>query len=105
MDIQQLEKALSSLGYPVTFHHFDRPQELPFLVWMENNSSNVNSDLHIYRPVDSYQFDFYYSSWLQRKKLEADLTKIGYPWQRTETDSWIDSEKMYRSGYEIGDGL
>lgn len=105
MNIQTLQRVLESSGYPATFHHFDRPIKLPFLVWHEGESQNVNADLQILRPIDTYTFDFYYTSWKQRKQLEEHLTNCKLPWQRVETDTWISSERMYRSGYEIGEGI
>lgn len=105
MNVQQLKVILESFDCPVTFHHFDRPVEPPFLVWHEESSQNVNADLQILRPVDTFTFDFYYTGWKQRKRLEEHLTRCLVPWQRSETDTWIASEKMFRSGYEIGEGL
>lgn len=101
MTIHDLQNIIESFGYPVTFHHFNHPVSPPFLIWNEDNSQNVNADLTILRPIDPYALDFYYETWKERKSLEALLTKSTVPWQRVETDTWIDAEKIYRSSYEI----
>ena len=69
MQATDLQALLKDCPYPITWHHFQSEQQLPFAVWKEDESENVTSDLSMLRLRDMFTIDFYYQSWNQKKVL------------------------------------
>ena len=101
MQAIDLQALLKNCPYPITWHHFQSEQQLPFAVWKEDESDNITSDLSMLRLRDTFTIDFYYESWSQKKAFEEYLTSLPLLWQRNTSDLWISSEQMYLSSYSI----
>lgn len=101
MQASDLQVLLKTCPYPITWHHFQSEQQLPFAVWKEEESENVTSDFSIFRLRDVFTINFYYESWSQKKIFEEYLSSLPLIWQRITSDVWISSEHMYLSSYSI----
>ncbi len=101
MQATDLQALLKNCPYPITWHHFQSEQQLPFAVWKEEESENITSDFAILRLRDVITIDFYYEKWQQKKTFEEYLTSLPLLWERMTSDIWISSEQMYLSSYFI----
>ncbi len=101
MQATDLQAILKNCPYPITWHHFQSEQQLPFAIWKEDESENITSDLSMLRLRDVFTIDFYYESWNQKKSFEEYLSSLPLLWQRNTSDVWISSENMYLSSYSI----
>ena len=101
MQAIDLQALLKNCPYPITWHHFQNEQRLPFAIWKEEESDNITSDLSMLRLRDVFTIDFYYESWNQKKAFEEYLSSLPLLWQRNTSDLWISSEQMYLSSYSI----
>ncbi len=101
MRATDLQALLKDCPYPITRHHFQSEQQLPFAVWKEDESENITSDLSMFRLRDTFTIDFYHESWSQKKAFEEYLTSLPLLWQRNTSDLWISLEQMYLSSYSI----
>ena len=101
MQAIDLQALLKNCPYPITWHHFQNEQRLPFAIWKEEESDNITSDLSMLRLRDVFTIDFYYESWNQKKAFEEYLSSLPLLWQRNTSAVWISSEAMYLSSYSI----
>lgn len=97
----ELYSALIRTGFPVTYHHFSKPQIPPFIVFIWTSSDDFMADDINYQSISNYQVELYTTSKDQtsEKKLEDILKENKLPYTKLEV--WIDSEKLYQIVYVI----
>ena len=102
MELSELKTALDATGYPVAYHHFEEAQELPFIVYLESETSNFLADNTVYEKVRNIEVELYTDKkdLAAEAAIEAVFKANELPWQAAEF--WIESEKLYQRIYEIG---
>lgn len=100
--LSDLLTILSTLNISVAYHHFNVATELPYVVYYETGSDNVFADNKVLKKVSNVDIELYteYKDVTLEEKLEKALNDNEIPWQKI-TESYIDSEKMFESVYQI----
>lgn len=98
----ELGTTLHTAGLKAAYHHFNKKQKLPFVVYGQDGRDDFYADdLHYVQIVDGY-VELYADTKQPdlEEKIETALTaqKIPYSW---EIETWIDSEKVYMVRWAI----
>lgn len=101
MKPDDLYQLLRLTGYPVTFHHFDQPPPLPYLVYLTPYTVNWYADNSVYVKGSHWQVELYTEkkNIAVERKVEDELT--AFCWEKTQ--DYIPEEKLYRTMYEFED--
>lgn len=59
MNLTDLAKNLQATGYPVAYSHFDRPQQAPFVVYLEDDEDAMKADNTNYHTVMQARIELY----------------------------------------------
>jgi len=103
MTLTELYTLLKSTGYPVAYSHFNgSPPSIPFITYLEADSTNFFADNRTYKQVKGIQVELY----TNKKDLTAEATietlldqhELAY-----ETDEiYIESEQLFKKIYFLG---
>lgn len=99
--MDELLEALKTLDLPLAYNHFAEGEvpELPWICYWTPRSNNMFADDRVYLRVDRVFVELYTA----RKDLETEARMetalAGYTWDKSE--SYIDTEDMYQTTYEI----
>ena len=103
MTLTELVQILKATGYPVAYSHFNgTPPSIPFITYLEFESSNFHADNKTYQRIRNINIELY----TDKKDLQAEATlealldENDLPYQTTET--YIESEQLFQKVYEIG---
>lgn len=101
MTYQELEQLLAPLGVPFTFHHWEKPPQMPYGVYFDDRSRNFAADGAVYFSANHFNIELYVR---QRDpelegRLEDILTGAGLYWEKDAV--WIDAIRAYQIAYEI----
>ncbi|OCS82278.1 hypothetical protein [Caryophanon tenue] len=106
MTLIELVKALNALGYPLAYSHFktsdDTPAPtIPFIVYYEEDSTNVAADNKVHKKIKNYSIDLY----TEKKELQVeqkieDLLDSHSIYYDT-SDFYIDKEQLFQRSYQI----
>jgi NADPH-dependent ferric siderophore reductase len=103
MTFAELKNILDATGYPVVYSHFvSEPPGIPFIAYVEFDSSNFHADNRTYHKVRNINIELYTDKKdIQAEEtIEALLDAHDLPYQTTET--YIESERLFQKVYEIG---
>ncbi|EJW98653.1 Prophage pi2 protein 38 [gut metagenome] len=101
MTKDRLDKVLQAFDYPCAWGLFKTPQVPPYVIYDNGNSRNVYSDERILKTIDSFEIELYHNDYAERLKFENYLTQSGIIWQRFVSDTYISSEDVFQSIYEV----
>lgn len=98
----ELYESLESTGFPVAYHHFSNPPDLPYIVFLREKSASMEADNLTYLKLDDWMVEIYteQKDFNAETDVEKALDKIGAVY--TTTEGYLDTEKMYLIRYEFG---
>lgn len=101
MTYQDLKDLLDELGIPFTFHHWEKPPQMPYGLYFDDSTDNFEADDIAYAVIRHFNIELYVR---QRdpdleERLETILTDAGIYWDKYA--AYIDSERYYQISYEI----
>ena len=101
MTQDELYNLLKSTGRPVAYHHFDKPPNLPYIVYLFTYSSNFGAEDRVYQKIDNYQVELYSEKkdLASEKLIENLFDNNNIYYEKSEV--YIENEKMYQVIYEI----
>lgn len=101
MDEATLKTLLETTGYPVAYHHFSAPPELPYIVYLFDYTENFGADNKVYKEISNYLVELYADSKDPdaEKSIEDIFAANEIFWEKTE--NWIDTENLYQVAYQI----
>lgn len=99
MTIAELNQALKTIGLPVVYHHFAKPPEPPYLVYLFSTSDDFMADNQNYQEVSNFQLELYNTKKdpPTEKLVEDRLKELRLPYGKTET--YIESEGLFQVLY------
>jgi len=101
--LTDLVKILKATGYPVAYSHFiGEPPSIPFITYLEFDSSNFHADNKTYKQIKNINIELYteYKDLEAEKNLEDLLDQNEIPYETSET--FIETEDLFQKIYEIG---
>lgn len=101
MDEVALFALLKTTGLPVAYHHFTSPPSPPYIVYLFSYNTNFGADNKVYNAAKNYQVELYtkVKETASEKLIEDLFNANDIFWEKTET--YIDSEGLFRVLYEI----
>jgi hypothetical protein len=101
VDEQKLKTLLLTTDLPVTYRYYKTPPALPYLVYLLDDTDNFGADDKVYQQEENYIVELYTEKHdpTVQAKMEKLFDDNDIYWEKTET--WIESEKMYLTGYYI----
>lgn len=101
MTITELNQALKTIGFPVTYHHFASPPNPPYLVYLFSTSDDFMADNQNYVEISNFQIELYNTKKdpATEKKVEDKLKELELSY--TKTEIFIESEGLYQVLYLI----
>lgn len=99
--MMNLKEFLEQTGLPVVYHHWEKPPDLPYLVYLYTDSDNFGADDRVYSKADNYDVELYsdIKDPATEKIVEDLFDEYDIYYEKSEV--WIESEKMYEVIYEI----
>lgn len=99
MTITELNQALKTIGLPVAYHHFAKPPEPPYLVYLFSTSDDFMADNQNYVEISNFQIELYNTKKdsATEKKVEDKLKELELSY--TKTEIFIESEGLYQVLY------
>ena len=100
--MQNLKTILEQLNIPVAYDHFNTETNPPFIAFRRYSQSNFGADNSVYKKIDNYYVELYteYKDIELEQQLE-DLLTSNDVFFNVESESYIDTEKMYEVIYSI----
>lgn len=85
MTQERLEKILGRVGCPVTENCFERAQRLPYIAYMQGDSSNMFADNSVYLGADTWRVELYVrrADRKTERALEQIFDEEGICWEKT----------------------
>lgn len=102
MTLQQLEDALVSVGFPVTYSHFtDRAPSIPYIAYRVENSENFAADDLVYGRARRGAVELYtrQKDEAAEEAVETALASLGLYFESYE--SYIDDEELFQISYAV----
>lgn len=102
MTLPELVQILKETGYPVAYSHFPSSPSIPFITYVEIDSTNFHADNRTYKRVKNINIELY----TNKKDLQAESTLESLldtndlPYETLET--YVESEQLFQKIYEIG---
>lgn len=102
MTLPELVQILKATGYPVAYSHFSSTPSIPFITYVEIDSSNFHADNKSYKKIRNINVELYTNKKdLQAEEtLEALLDANDLPYQTSE--AYIESEQLFQRIYQLG---
>lgn len=96
-----LKEFLEQTELPVVYHHWEKPPDLPYLVYVFSGSDNFGADDRVYVKGDNYDVELYSDKKdpVTEKLVEDLFDEYDIYYEKSEV--WIEKEKMYEVIYEI----
>lgn len=100
--LDNLYTILSGLNIPVAYHHFNKPTELPYLVFYELGTDNEFADNKVYHKCMTIEIELYteYKDTALETSLENILNENEIPFEKI-VENYLDDEKAYENVYQI----
>ena len=101
MDEQEIKTLLLTTDMPVAYRSYNSPPPLPYLVYFLDDTNNFGADDKVYQQEGNYIIELYTEKHdpTVQEQVEKLFDDNDIYWEKTET--WIESEKMYLTGYYI----
>ncbi len=99
MELKEIAQRLEQLGMPVAYYIFDKPQNLPFVVYYESGADIQGADnYNLYRDAE-----IRISLYCKKKDihLERRLEGLFRDTELDKTEIYIPEEKMYEITYSL----
>ncbi|GEM04096.1 hypothetical protein HMI01_10840 [Halolactibacillus miurensis] len=102
MTLIELVTILKSAGYPVAYSHFDSPPALPYIAYIDDESTNFNADNIVYYSVKNPTIELYTNKkdLNAESALETALNDSELPFELI-SEVYIESERMFQRSYSI----
>lgn len=96
-----LNQRLKELGVPVAYHHFDEPQELPFIVYYSSSMENFSADNEMFYQFDYFDVEVYtdFKDLVLEDELHDLFVELGLQYEHYEV--YIKEEKMYMQNFTL----
>ncbi len=105
MTEQEFKAIVDAINIPHTYMFYPEKKapELPYFVWYFSESDNFGADDEVYAEILVPVIELYTQtkSFTDETAVESVLTGNGFFWNKSST--YIDSEKMLMTTYEIGE--
>ena len=101
VDEEALKTLLKSTGLPVSYSHFKKPPDPPYLVYLFDNSENFGADDKVYHRESNYRVELYTEKHdpAAQAQIETLFDSNDIFWEKDEV--WIESEKLFQTAYYI----
>lgn len=101
MTLAAFAQALSKLGYPVAYSHFNSAVEPPFMVYLNPSDNSFGADNKVLHRTKNINVEVYTrkKDLALEQKLESFFNEKNLYFESDET--WIDTEKVYVRTYYI----
>lgn len=100
-DLESLYEALSSLGLPVAFDHFEVAQELPYIVYIVTDSNDFAADNIAYFASDNVQIELYTVKKDKQRELAVEALLTSYGVYFAKSEGYLSDEQMYMVTYQV----
>lgn len=103
MTLPELVTILKATGYPVAYSHFfSTTPSVPFITYVESDSSNLHADNRTYKKVRNINIELYTDKkdLVAEGNLEDLLDAHDLPYETYET--YIESEQLFQKVYSLG---
>ncbi|MGX4764241.1 hypothetical protein [Holzapfeliella sp. JNUCC 72] len=105
MQLNELIKILEKTGLPVVYHSYSETDEKPPLPWVvviQDASSNLMADNKVYSKDRQYHIEYYFEVKEPEKEelLEDTLTNHNIPYS-DDGDIYIDDEQFFMKVYHV----
>lgn len=99
--LSEIKTLLDLTGYPVAYHHFNKPVEPPFVVYLVPYYRNFSADDKVFKKIRHIQIELYTANKdeLAEKVLENTLDNADSFYNKTE--NYISNENLYQIIYEL----
>jgi len=97
----ELFTLLKTTGLSVTYHHWDKPPALPYVVYLFTDSDNFGADNKVYKKINNYQVELYSDKkdLASEALIEAALDSADIYYEKSEV--YIQAESLYEVLYLI----
>ena len=102
MELNEISKKLETIGIPVAYLKFTKPQKLPFIVFFESGTEIEGADsLNLYRRVD-INIELYSDSKPKGIKIERKIESLfsDTPIHK-DGDVYLPDEEMYMTSFSF----
>lgn len=102
MTYKQIDTMVGLMGLPYAYYQFpETGQKPPFVCWYLEGIDDVYADNANYQRIVNLTIEFYSDEkdFTNEAAIESQLTLSGLTYTKTET--YIDSEKMHQTVYEM----
>ncbi|MFG3613094.1 hypothetical protein [Rummeliibacillus stabekisii] len=102
MTLVELVSLLKTLGYPLAYSHFSKPQPLPFLVYLNPSDNTVGADNKVLHKTRNINVEVYTDE--KDLTLEAKIEKLfdeNEIYYDNPDEIFIQSENVYKRTYYI----
>lgn len=102
MTYKQIDTMVGLMGLPYAYYQFpETGQRPPFICWYLEGIDDVYADNANYQRIVNLTIEFYSDEkdFTNEAAIESQLTLSGLTYTKTET--YIDSEKMHQTVYEM----
>jgi len=103
MTLSELVQILKATGFPVAYSHFNgSPPSIPFITYLETDSTNFHADNRTYKQIKGIQVELYTNKkdLTAEATVEALLDQHDLPYETIET--YIDQEQLFQKTYFLG---
>lgn len=90
-----------SRDLPVAYDHFEKPQELPYIVYLVTDSNSFAADNHAYYATDNVQIELYSES--KNMSLEESVEDVLNDCDVffSKSEGYLADEQMYMVTYRV----
>lgn len=100
MELSEIYQKLCTVGVPVTYLRFRKPQKLPFIVYYESGSEIRGADGHNMLREVNVTVELYFE--VKDITIERKIENLFRNVEITRSpDIWLDDEKMYMTSYSF----
>ena len=91
-----------NLNMEVAYFKFDRPPQLPYLIYAGEGSDNFTADNKVYDSDYNYRVEYYFDrkNEVIERQIEALFDENEIIWSKS-ADIYIDTERMFAIHYQI----
>ena len=102
MKLDEFAEILTGTGIPFAYHHFDKPQKLPYGAWEITDEPDFMADDTHYLPFIEGYVEYYSTrkDLAGEEKIKAVLTNNKIPFSFVY-ESYIEREKMFVVRYSV----
>lgn len=101
--MDKILEILNEMCIPYTYDHFAEGESPnpPFICYLNPGTGNFSANRRVYKKINEIHIELYtdFKDLSVESKVESVLDKYGIFYDRTET--WIESEKIYKVLYSF----